>query len=392
VTDDDLRRALLDHEPEIVHFSGHGTGRRGLVFEEAGEPLFIAGDALAGLLGLCSSHVKCVVLNACYSEVQAMSISSVVDFVIGMSRAIGDIAAIRFSTGFYDALASRRSYTDAFRFGCNAISLRGIPESLTPTLIVKNHVQSGENLASADKISECKSANIRQIDKSRDPSIQELISILDFRADMILSETEKDKREVLELGAVAQKVSTGLNRDMKIRDLVIYLDMFANRVAQLHEQNKKALIDRQLLLSHEITSKIHDLLSERRDAVIYWHAYESPKRVPHTQYKLHYPPPWTFASDYPGPLPRALTDRPNEIVLLWRREEEERRRAEERAEGRPLPVIPAVIPRNKRQIIMAAQKAAMTKGILRKGDCCPHCRFSHAWDGIYCHYCHYKKG
>ena len=26
VTDDDLRRALLDHEPEIVHFSGHGTG------------------------------------------------------------------------------------------------------------------------------------------------------------------------------------------------------------------------------------------------------------------------------------------------------------------------------------------------------------------------------
>ena len=26
VTDEDLRRALLDHEPEIVHFSGHGTG------------------------------------------------------------------------------------------------------------------------------------------------------------------------------------------------------------------------------------------------------------------------------------------------------------------------------------------------------------------------------
>ena len=26
VTDDDLRRSLLDHEPEIVHFSGHGTG------------------------------------------------------------------------------------------------------------------------------------------------------------------------------------------------------------------------------------------------------------------------------------------------------------------------------------------------------------------------------
>ena len=26
VTDDDLRRAMLDNEPEIVHFSGHGIG------------------------------------------------------------------------------------------------------------------------------------------------------------------------------------------------------------------------------------------------------------------------------------------------------------------------------------------------------------------------------
>ena len=29
VTDDDLRRALLDHEPEVVHFSGHGAALRG---------------------------------------------------------------------------------------------------------------------------------------------------------------------------------------------------------------------------------------------------------------------------------------------------------------------------------------------------------------------------
>ena len=26
VRPDDLRRALLDHEPQIVHFSGHGAG------------------------------------------------------------------------------------------------------------------------------------------------------------------------------------------------------------------------------------------------------------------------------------------------------------------------------------------------------------------------------
>src|SRR5262245_53812205 len=99
VTDDDLRRALLDHEPAIVHFIGHGNGRRGLVFEEAGEPLFITGEALAGLIRLCSEHVKCVILNACYSERQAELISPFLEYVIGMSRAIGDDAAIKFSIG-----------------------------------------------------------------------------------------------------------------------------------------------------------------------------------------------------------------------------------------------------------------------------------------------------
>src|SRR5262245_61723324 len=82
VTDDELRRALLDHEPEIVHFSGHGAGRAGLMFEkelteagvlpslseEATAPLCVPGAALADLFRLCSGFVKCVLLNACYSE------------------------------------------------------------------------------------------------------------------------------------------------------------------------------------------------------------------------------------------------------------------------------------------------------------------------------------
>ncbi len=33
VRPDDLRRALLDYEPEIVHFSGHGGGNQGLALE-----------------------------------------------------------------------------------------------------------------------------------------------------------------------------------------------------------------------------------------------------------------------------------------------------------------------------------------------------------------------
>ena len=152
VTDDELRRAMLDNEPEIVHFSGHGVGSGhggsqrdfvteredgtgGLAFEnDSGQVQLITGDALARLFELCADSVKCVVLNACYSEEQANAISQHINYVVGMKKAIGDEAAIKFAVGFYDALGAGRNFETAYKFGCSAIDLKGIPEYLTPVL------------------------------------------------------------------------------------------------------------------------------------------------------------------------------------------------------------------------------------------------------------------
>ncbi|WP_292850340.1 CHAT domain-containing protein [Nostoc sp. NMS8] len=133
VRTDDLRRALLETEPQIVHFCGHGSGDEGLVIEdEAGKSKLVSTTALANLFELCTEHVECVLLNACYSEVQAEAIVQHIDYVIGMGDAIGDTAAIKFATGFYDALGAGRSIEMAYKFGCNAIQLENIPEHLTP--------------------------------------------------------------------------------------------------------------------------------------------------------------------------------------------------------------------------------------------------------------------
>lgn len=136
VRPDDLRRAMLDFEPQIVHFCGHGAGQRGLAFEnELGEEQLISTDALANLFKLFASRgVQCVVLNACYSEAQAEAIAQHISYVIGMSKEIGDDAAIKFAVGFYDALGAGWSFEDAYKLGCNAIDLEGIPEHLTPIL------------------------------------------------------------------------------------------------------------------------------------------------------------------------------------------------------------------------------------------------------------------
>jgi AAA-like domain/TIR domain/CHAT domain len=130
----DLRRALLYHDPQIVHFSGHGTGSDGLVLEgDDGQIKLVSAESLARLFGLLD-NVECVLFNACYSEVQATAIHQHIDYVIGMSQAIGDRAAIEFARGFYGALVASRGYAEAFEFGLAAIALEGIPETATPKL------------------------------------------------------------------------------------------------------------------------------------------------------------------------------------------------------------------------------------------------------------------
>lgn len=132
----DLRRAVLDNTPNIVHFSGHGAGEDGLVFEDgSGQVKLIDANAIAGLFKLFADTVECVVLNACYSQIQAEEISQHIPFVVGMGRAIGDRAAIEFAIAFYDAIGSGRDYQFAFDYACNAIDLAGIPESDTPKLL-----------------------------------------------------------------------------------------------------------------------------------------------------------------------------------------------------------------------------------------------------------------
>jgi hypothetical protein len=132
----DLTQTLLDLAPKIVHFSGHGTITGALCFEDSrGEAHPISPDTLAALFKEFSSQVECVLLNACYSENQAIAISEYIDYVIGMNQAIGDNAAIAFSVGFYQALGAGRTVEEAYKFGCIQIRLQGIPEHLTPIII-----------------------------------------------------------------------------------------------------------------------------------------------------------------------------------------------------------------------------------------------------------------
>jgi len=130
-----LRHALLDHKPDIIHFSGHGAGQAGILLEnEAGEIQLVDGETLAHFFEMFAP--QCVILNACFSALQASHIVKYVDFVIGMNQPIQDKAAIQFAIGFYDALAAGKSIPTAFQLGRTNIqaNMSDAEEHLKPVL------------------------------------------------------------------------------------------------------------------------------------------------------------------------------------------------------------------------------------------------------------------
>ncbi|MDY7016283.1 MAG: AAA-like domain-containing protein, partial [Cyanobacteriota bacterium] len=150
VRPDDLRRAMLQERPQIVHFAGHGGGEHGLVLEnDAGQAHLVSGDTLARLFKALQKifEIECVLLNACHSEMQAEAIFQYVDCTIGTNQKIGDLAARKFAVGFYDTLLAGASLENAFEIGCSAIDLENIPESLTPILKLRSRESKSDAIA-----------------------------------------------------------------------------------------------------------------------------------------------------------------------------------------------------------------------------------------------------
>jgi hypothetical protein len=116
---EDISQALLDDEPRLVHFAGHGGGldESFAAEDEYGSEHIIPVVGLVQLFQFAGRHVECVIVNACQTEALARALSAQVPYVIGMRQSVGDGSAIRFSTGFYQAVAAGRPIEDAFGLG-----------------------------------------------------------------------------------------------------------------------------------------------------------------------------------------------------------------------------------------------------------------------------------
>ena len=136
----DIRRAIAEEEPQIVHFCGHGLEDGSLLLEDEernNKP--VSPEALASLFELHAEYVKCVLLNACYSEKPAVAISQYISYVIGMNNPIKDRASIALARGFYDGLSYKISenqdvFQRAFDEAVLAVKLENPTQGQIPVL------------------------------------------------------------------------------------------------------------------------------------------------------------------------------------------------------------------------------------------------------------------
>src|SRR5262249_8380646 len=114
-----------------------------------------------------------------------------------------------------------------------------------------------------------------------------------------------------DLDTAGRGLSGDQGRNLEIDQLAERAEKAARLFAELHEQNKKALAEREFIRSHEIIRQIRQLLEEVKSQVdrriengMFPHKYFN-------AYLVQPPTPWWFVKEYPGVLSPQLTADPS---------------------------------------------------------------------------------
>lgn len=147
----DLQRLLLLYEPHIVHFSGHGNKKQKIILGGTpGRGKTVDRQGLARVFALYNNHVRLVLLNACFTNAQARSISEVIDYSVGTGKGIGDKAGVAFAGAFYRALGFGKSIRGAFHSAKAELGLTKMPRTQGIELFVRDGINEADPFPQVD--------------------------------------------------------------------------------------------------------------------------------------------------------------------------------------------------------------------------------------------------
>lgn len=168
VRQQDIRRAIAEERPQIVHFCGHGLENGSLMLEDdGGQNKLVSPQGLAQLFQLHTSYVNCILLNTCHSAKLAEAIGQYINYTIGMNQEIKDKAAIAFAQGFYDALGYEAPndldvFQRAFDEALVATMLEDLPQGEIPVFL-KREPQGKTTSTINQEINDADLATLREL-------------------------------------------------------------------------------------------------------------------------------------------------------------------------------------------------------------------------------------
>lgn len=131
----DLLQALNETNPDIVHFSGHGSEDGCIILEDQfGNSVALDKERLSMVIGATAKHVRLIVFNACYSDEEAVKMLQHVDAVIGMTDSISDSAAMAFAAQLYSSIGFGLDLATAFNQAVAAVIIISPAEAGIPNL------------------------------------------------------------------------------------------------------------------------------------------------------------------------------------------------------------------------------------------------------------------
>lgn len=137
----DVLQALNEWSPAIVHFSGHGSDRDEIIFQDAaGNAKPVTKEAIVQTMMASAEGIRLVFFNTCYSRNQAEAVVAHVEAAVGMKTGIGDEAARVFAAQFYSSIGFGHSVAQAFEQARALLMMEGVGEEDTPELFTRSGV------------------------------------------------------------------------------------------------------------------------------------------------------------------------------------------------------------------------------------------------------------
>jgi hypothetical protein len=134
----ELAETLTKGRPRLLHVCCHGDEAGALQLRDSnvGTPAAVPLAELARILRYAAPGAECVVLSACYSEVQAREmLREGIPYVVGASRAINAEEASIFARVFYTALVNGLTLKAAFELSRDTLKLELLRQDALSLLV-----------------------------------------------------------------------------------------------------------------------------------------------------------------------------------------------------------------------------------------------------------------